>query len=180
MVMRKEFYFIRHGQTDHNISSLNLKVDHSADISLNNTGRNQARNVESLISSLPIQAVCSSPLQRVLETKDLITVNLLATHYVIEDLGECSAEIWREMRRLALNPSLPEESVVWSFLDKVKRGINQALLLPGSTLIVAHGGVHFALCHLMKIEGHEWIIDNCIPVHFFLDDTGKWAAKKLV
>lgn len=180
MVTQKEFYFIRHGQTDYNISPLNLKVDHPVEIPLNEMGRKQARSVEPLIASLPIQAICSSPLQRVQETKDLITVNLQATHYIIDDLGECSSEIWREMRCLLDHFSLSNESVVWSFLDRVKKGINQALLLPGPTLIVAHGGVHFALCHLMKMEGHEWVIDNCIPVHFFLDDTGKWAAKKLV
>lgn len=81
------------------------------------------------------------------------------------------------MRRL---DHFPEESVGWSFLNRVRRGINQALLLPGPSLIVAHGGLHLALCHLMDIEEHEWVIDNCIPVHFFVESTGKWRAKRLV
>ncbi len=176
MIAQKEFYFIRHGQTDHNISSVNLKTDHPHDISLNETGRSQAKRVEPVIASLPIQTVCSSPLQRVRETKDLITVNIQVSHYEIENLGECSAEIWQEMRR---NDHFSEESVAWGFLNRVREGINQALLLPGPSLIVAHGGVHFALCHLMDIKEHEWVIDNCVPVYFFVEGTGKWMAKKL-
>lgn len=26
----------------------------------------------------------------------------------------------------------------------------------------------------------DWIIDNCLPVHFFPDDTGRWRARKLI
>lgn len=179
MILQKEFYFIRHGQTDHNILEGQKQGDHPGDIPLNATGRNQAKLIEPIISSLPIQTVCSSPLKRAQETKLLITLNLQVSHHEINDLEECSVQIWKEMSRLGMYSSLPKEGTVRQFTDRVRNGINQALSLPGPSLIVAHGGVHWAICGLLGIEEHEWAIGNCIPVHFLIVDNGKWIAKKL-
>lgn len=73
----------------------------------------------------------------------------------------------------------PEEGEVRLFMDRIRNGINRALNLPGPSLVVAHGGVHWALCCLMAIEGYAWTIPNCAIVHFFVSDDGKWAAKRL-
>ena len=75
---------------------------------------------------------------------------------------------------------LPREGMARQFMDRVRNGINQALALPGPTLVVAHGGVHWAICCLMGINGHEWAIDNCIPVHFSIGENEKWCARKLL
>jgi uncharacterized phosphatase len=178
-ILQAEFYFIRHGQTDHNCSSSNLKEDHPGDISLNATGRVQAQCVAPLLSALPIKTICSSPLRRAQETKEIATAQLEAEHFAIDDLGECSAQIWKEMAQRGMHAELPHAGMVRQFMDRVLRGINQALSLPGPTLVVAHGGVHWALCCLMGIEEHEWSIGNCVPVHFRWDAEGKWIAKKL-
>lgn len=61
MILQKEFYFIRHGQTDHNKSA--PKIDHE-DISLNDIGWQQANEIESIIAALPIKTICFSPLKR--------------------------------------------------------------------------------------------------------------------
>ncbi len=53
------------------------------------------------------------------------------------------------------------------FMERVVIGVNQALSFPGPVLIVAHGGVHFALCHHMDIQEHTKTIDHCVPVHFY-------------
>jgi probable phosphoglycerate mutase len=179
MILQKEFYFIRHGQTDHNISPVWHKVEAPLDIPLNNTGRSQATFVEPIIACLPIQTVCASPLKRAQETKEIVTSRLQVDHHDIEDLGECTTRIWLEMVRLGKNASLPTEGEVRLFIDRVRNGINHALSLPGPSLVVAHGGVHWAICSLMGIEEHEWAIDNCVPVHFTIRDNGKWAARKL-
>lgn len=178
MILQKEFYFIRHGQTDHNISDGNLKKDHPEDIPLNETGKAQAKSIAPAISTLPIRTVCASPLKRVQQTKEIITHHLQAEHHEIHDLGECTAQIWKEMVQLGMYSSLPKEGLARYFMDRVRNGINQALSLPGPSLIVAHGGVHWALCCLMGIEEHEWAIGNCVPVHFLFE--GKWVAKKLL
>lgn len=180
MILQKEFYFIRHGQTDHNISHVNLKEDHPHWVPLNETGRNQAKSVEPIISNLPIRTVCTSPAKRAQETKEIITSRLEADHHDIHDLGECTSQIWREMVQMGMYSPLPEGGIVRSFIDQVRRGINHALSLPSPTLVVAHGGVHWALCCLMGIDEHEWAIDNCVPVHFSVEESGKWTAKKLM
>lgn len=179
MILKKEFYFIRHGQTDYNILPNNLKIDHPADTPLNETGRTQARFIEPVISSLPIQTICASPLKRVQETKEIITAKLQANHHNIADLGECTAQIWQEMISHKMYSPMPQEGIVRQFMDRVLNGINQALTLPGPSLVVAHGGVHWALCCLMSIEEHKWAVDNCIPVHFSIREDGKWVAKKI-
>lgn len=180
MILQKEFYFVRHGQTNHNIFEGADKGAHSDDISLNETGKHQANLIQSIISALPIKTVCSSPLKRAQETKDIITTHLQVNHYAIHDLGECSGEIWKEMTRFTTSSSLPTGSIAQQFVHQVKNGINQALSLPGPSLVVAHGGVHWAICYLMGIDAHEWVINNCIPVHFSVGNDGKWLARKLL
>ena len=75
---------------------------------------------------------------------------------------------------------IPLGSVVRQFIDQVLKGINHVLSLPSSSLIVAHGSVHWAICCLMGIDNHDWAINNCIPVHFTIGEDEKWKAKKLI
>ena len=180
MILKKEFYFVRHGQTNHNLLEGKDKGDHPDDISLNETGKNQAKLIQSIISALPIKTVCSSPLKRAQETREIITSGLQVNHCAVNELGECSAEIWREMTQFTMYSSLPIGGIVHQFVNQVRSGINQALSLPGPSLVVAHGGVHWAICCLMGIDRHEWSINNCIPVHFSLGNDGKWSAKRLM
>lgn len=175
MITKKEFYFIRHGQTDHNLSP--DKVDYS-DISLNTYGRSQAEAIEPIISSLPIKTICFSPLKRAKETKDIISTRLSAKHREIAHLKECSTKEWLEMTSLGPQASFAVEKPVYNFIEQATNGINQALQEEGPVLIVAHGGIHWAICCLMGVD-HEWTIDNCIPVHFSCVDD-QWIAKKLI
>lgn len=165
-----EFYFVRHGQTDYNVSP--SKVDH-ADISLNAVGLSQAHALEPLIRTLPIRTVCHSPLKRVLETKEVIASQLSAMHHAIDDLTECSSQIWDDM-----TSGIAGEHVSY-FMERAVQGINRALEKPGPVLIVAHGGIHWAFCSAMKISNHTWIIGNCEPVHFIYHE-GQWKAFPLI
>lgn len=177
MVSKKEFYFIRHGQTDYNISG--VKIDHE-DVSLNAVGLRQAQEVEPIIATLPVKSVCCSPLKRAIETKEIISTQLLVTHHEMIALGECSLQIWTDMTSCGPDAYHSDKKHVKDFIQKVRNGINETLLLEGPPLIVAHGGVHWALCCLMEVRDHDWVIGNCLPVHFFPDDTGRWRARKLV
>ena len=176
----KEFYFIRHGQTDHNISEGNLKGDHPDDISINATGRMQAEAIEPLIATLPVHAICASPLARVQETKKIIAKRLIVEHHLFADLGECNAKIWFEMIQLGMFAPPPTSGDAFAFIQRVKRGIDSALALPGTPLIVAHGGVHWALCSLLGIQEHPWAIGNCVPVHFYRSLEGQWKADMMM
>lgn len=179
MTHKQEFYFVRHGQTDHNVLEGKEKGDHPFDIPLNQTGRNQAVNIEPHVALLPIQTICASPMKRAQETKSIIANRLQTPHYEIHDLGECSSKIWKEMVQLGMYSPLPEQGEARLFMDRVRNGLNQALSLPGPSLIVAHGGVHWAICCLLKIDAHEWMLENCGIVHFSAVTDQKWAAKKL-
>jgi probable phosphoglycerate mutase len=177
--MDQEFYFVRHGQTDHNILEGKEKGDHPEDISLNAVGRNQAAAIEPMIALLPIQTICVSPRKRALETKEIIAARLLAPHYEIGNLGECSGKIWKELASLRVESPFPADGELRLFMEQVRDGLNHALSLPGPLLIVAHGGVHWAICYLMGIENHQWAISNCAVVHFSIGPQGKWIASKL-
>lgn len=176
MIAKKEFYFVRHGQTDGNLFLLKTY----GDISLNETGREQARAIEPLIASLPIKTICCSPLKRAKETKEICCARLMDSvhHSEIPDLTECDAEIWKKMTSLGRHAHLSTEEPVYSFMQRVKKGIDQALSQEGPVLIVAHGGVHWAISCLIGVE-HEWVIGNCVPVHFSLSSADEWVARKL-
>lgn len=177
MIPKKEFYFVRHGQTDLNIS-VEEKIDHPAHVTLNATGLAQAQTIEPLIASLPIKTVCCSPFKRAQVTKDIITSRLSAAHCEINNLGECSSLIWKEMTKLGPLARIQAQDPVLTFMQQVLDGINHALEQNGPVLIVAHGGVHWALCCFLGIEC-EWTIDNCIPVHFNFENE-KWNARRLI
>lgn len=72
MILTKEFYFVRHGQTDHNIHDGKHKDGHPEDIPLNKTGGNQALAIKLLIALLPVQTVCCSLMKRAQKTKKII------------------------------------------------------------------------------------------------------------
>lgn len=179
-MIKKEFYFVRHGQTDHNILEKKEKGDHPSDIPLNQTGINQAKAIEPIIASLPIQTICVSPMKRAQETKEILSSRLQVPHFDVEAFSECSSLIWKEMSRLGMYSTLPNEGEARLFMNQVQKGLNYILTLPGPSLIVAHGGVHWATCCLMGIENHEWAINNCDIVHFSINDRGKWIAHKVL
>lgn len=175
MILKKEFYFIRHGQTDPNIGIIG---DDHEDVSLNATGWKQARKIESKIATLPVKTVCFSPLKRVKETKEVITTRLLAEHCELSNLKECSREEWKKIMALGLNAQFGDQKFPKSFMQRVLKGINLALSQPGPVLVVAHGGVYWALCCLMGIN-QNLLIDNCVPVHFSVQENGQWNRKTL-
>lgn len=176
MIIQKEFYFVRHGQTDGNAAA--VKQDHG-DIPLNATGREQARMIEPIVSSLPVKTICYSPLKRAKETREIACSNLTTTHAEVTNLSECNTQIWQEMIALGKHAKTNSKEPVYSFMQRILKGINEALSCHGPVLIVAHGGVHWAACCLMEIDQHDWIIDNCIVTHFSIKEDGRWNAKKL-
>lgn len=172
MITKKEFYFVRHGQTDHNVRGI---LSDGSDVSLNDMGRDQAQEIREIISGLPIRTICHSPLKRAIETMEIVTTEHAVDRVEISNLGECNAEIWKRM----VDPEVKECELVRSFIEKTRDGTNTALQNEGPVLIVAHGGVHWAICSLMGVE-HDWVIDNCVPVRFSIANEGHWHAQKLL
>jgi probable phosphoglycerate mutase len=125
MITKKEFYFIRHGQTDYNL--LGNKVDHP-DVSLNAYGREQAKKIEPLIVSLNISNICFSPFKRAKETKDIISSRLAVKEWEIPHLGECSLNVWQEMTTLDLRQSLVQAKPFRNFCSRSLMGSTKRLI----------------------------------------------------
>lgn len=177
MIVKKEFYFIRHGQTDYNVSD--LTIDHE-DVSLNAVGCRQAKEIEPIIAHLPVKTICCSPLKRARETNQIIAARLPAAYHEMPSLSECSFKIWNDMTRCGPHAHLNGGEHVKSFIQRVLGGVNEALLFKSPQLLVAHGGIHWAICCLMAIKDHDWVVGNCLPIHFFPDSNGQWRARKLI
>ena len=59
---------------------------------------------------------------------------------------------------------LPETERYEDFIDRALQGIAEALTIPGPVLIVAHGGVYWALQQLVQSGKKE--IPNCTPLFY--------------
>jgi uncharacterized phosphatase len=170
---QQEFYFVRHGQTDHN-----LGFAPDLDLPLNLCGRKQIESLQPLLSSLDIKTICYSPLLRTVQTADLINFHLHAKRRLIPNLKECEMQTCVGLKDvqtksfLELLPSLQE------FIRHVKKGVEVALSSTGPVLIVAHGGVYGALCVILGIE-IEGIVGNAQVVHFYKDHHKVWHAQQL-
>lgn len=169
---RGSFYFLRHGETDHNANGLLTAADE--DPLLNELGRLQADAIAPLVKGLEIDVICHSPLQRVVETMALCSMNLAVPRKSIDHLKECQSEVWQKMVAMKEGQEAPAE--VQNFFDQVQQGIREALSHGKSVLVIAHGGVHWALCYLLQVEDHNWFLENCGLVQFSLKRDGLWKG----
>ena len=67
-----KLYVVRHGQTDKNVLGL---VQGNTESDLTEKGKEEAKALQELVSTLDIDVVVSSPLRRALDTAKLITNN---------------------------------------------------------------------------------------------------------
>ncbi len=171
MINKKNFYFLRHGETE--LNSKNVIYDET-DVPLNEMGRIQANLIKPIITQLPIRTICVSPLRRARETAEIAAGHLSCEVIVVDELRECNGHEWVNMIE-----SKPCENVQ-AFMQRVVIGVNYALSYQGPVLIVAHGGVHWALCHQINIQGHQKRIGNCIPVNFYVSEQNEWKANSLL
>ena len=165
---KKSFYFIRHGQTD---SNLNHIVMGCLDAPLNETGREQARNAAELLKTYPVQYIVSSPLTRALETATIIAGTLQKPITIIDSFHECNWGVMQGQKDNDafyaewLNGKTPEGAESISVPDKrVKSALLQALELPSSVLIVAHGDVYESIKRILA-QPDSAPIKNCAPVY---------------
>ncbi len=174
---RKEFYFIRHGETDANIDPNLKEIDD--DLPLNKRGKEQAALVRTLVATLPLSRVCSSPMQRAKETKDIVANGLELLHFEIAELTECKAAGWMKMVRMEKGREFFICAIVEQFIFRALSGVNTAIEQDGPVLVVAHGGIHWALCYYMQIENHSWKAKNCKLMHFSPVGEMEWKVTLL-
>ncbi len=137
MTSYPEFYFIRHGQTDPH--------DDDREISLNEIGKKQVLTSAKFLQNMEVRSICHSPLPRALETKDGLSKKLKVPHFKIDELEECTGEVWRDLIKTQGDSSNYETQ---AFLQKVGCGLEKSLLKPGPL----EERLATLLCHVEKIK----------------------------
>ena len=84
MLLKKTFYFVRHGETAHNKN--HLCAGAKTDVPLNNVGKSQARALKEKINALDLNTIICSPLQRTIQTARLATHRQLV---IEQDIRKC-------------------------------------------------------------------------------------------
>ncbi len=174
---RIPFYFLRHGETDHNVHKI---YDDFTEIHLNENGKKQALQVQQTLQSIPLTTVCSSPLLRVQQTKRIVLGNRPIHDVVLDEFRECSSSLWRlflasETRELTIE----EWTLINEFTHRIKNGLEKALQHNDPILLVAHGGTYWALAHLLQLQGNRKI-GNCVLTYISPEEPEIWRAKPIL
>lgn len=144
----KSFYFIRHGQTDWNAEHKAMGI---TDIPLNKVGEEQSRQALSLLNDLDIKHICYSPLKRAFKTAEILNEKLQCKMTPLDDLKEFNLgnfagtviDDWFD--QWMVGKCLPGGETFQAFIERAIRGVNTALKKDGPILIVAHGGIYWAI-----------------------------------
>ena len=162
----EKFYFVRHGQTDANLSM--LAAGGGWDIELNETGLAQARALaisEKLAACRDVKTICVSPMTRARQTAEAINQVLQAPLVVIDELKEWDLGDW-ERSPWSTMPSLhdpdthpPNGESQRDFGKRVASGLAAALANEGPIMIVAHGAVWHAIARILSMP--QGPIENC-------------------
>lgn len=174
-LLRKSFYFIRHGETNVNANPNIKRVNY--DLPLNAKGIAQAKAAREITDQFTFKKVWCSPIQRAQQTKELLLEGREIEHCEEARISECDAEVWTKMVKLEEGRSYEVCPSVEDFLFRVIHGVSEALKEEEPPLLVAHGGVHWAICYHMALEDHPWKIGNCELVYFEPVGESEWRGR---
>ena len=166
MIVLKDFYYIRHGETSWNLEHRGMGQQN---IPLNQRGEEQAREAARLLINQPIQTICHSPLSRAKLTAQVIAEQLGLPLVEIPELMECC---WGEREGQVkgkwtmdwiAGAHIKGAETYEDFLQRALVGVNKALAHHAPTLIVSHGGVFWAI-QRHALLGYRYELQNCVPV----------------
>jgi probable phosphoglycerate mutase len=165
-LLRQTFFFLRHGETDWNRIGL---VQGQVNMPLNGTGLAQARAARDTLRRQGIGTICTSPLDRARLTADIIAAGLHVPVKEIDALKECRfgereghpKGSWYDAWQNGETPRGAER--FGHFMERALDGLNQALANPGPVLIVAHGGIYWAIERFAGLSRRERI-PNGVPL----------------
>lgn len=162
---KTHIYLIRHGETDWNVAR---RIQGHSDIPLNQTGREQALRLAERLQYIPISRICSSDLQRAVETAQPLAQRLgLSVHRFSElrerHYGEWEGKNYEEVR--AEMPDVNEWTEqnrrynIETFSSMQQRGMNCLRSIiredtSGHLVVISHGGMLNALLHDMSRGEH--------------------------
>ena len=99
-------YFIRHGQTDWNVQR---RFQGNLDIPLNETGRNQARQIAARFAGMHWSRIYHSPLSRAAETARIVCAQSPVEMVSVPDLREICMGDWEGMDFAQVKAIMPQE-----------------------------------------------------------------------
>jgi len=181
-IIRKPFYFLRHGETD-----LNKQHKHQGTLDiegteLNEVGIHQAKQAQLILDRHEIRSVYSSPLKRTQQTSKIIAENRNCSIYFVDDLkdrykGKAEGQPYKNFplrhTYFPLNDQEPfgaESSR--KFFNRVINSLNQILETSDFNLIVAHTPVLTCICYHLGLEMTDQMKNNCQPILFKPLDDG--------
>lgn len=175
---QRSFYFLRHGETDWNRQG---RTQGQIDTPLNALGRAQAGAAAARLAGAPIARIVSSPLIRARETAETVAAALGAPVSCDPDLMEAHMGVMQGCEHDATNP------LYWSgqhapkggesfaaFCDRVIPAMARISALAPDTLIVAHGGLWYALAPFLR-DSPTRDMPNAIPFHLSPGEDGLGA-----
>lgn len=174
IMIKKRFYFLRHGRTEWNEKEL---CQGHTDIPLNSAGREEAKSAAQRLHSEPITKIFTSPLLRARETATLIQdafpktelfeiEELKERHYGILEGGKSEVMYYLEEKEIE-HPSIPKMYRVEEREAVRKRlisGINRCHKASENPLIVSHGRLFSILCEIMDVPPPEQLANTAIAL----------------
>jgi probable phosphoglycerate mutase len=173
---------LRHGESEGNAARI---LQGHFDSRLSELGREQARVTAEVLASEGIERIITSPLLRAAETATIIGARLgltPASHSgLLEyDMGAASGKSWDTLRDefayifAALTdgqrPTFPGEEGRPEFAVRVAAALEELAAYEGTSLVVTHGGVIGAMCHIAigldYVDGSRFASANCSITEF--------------
>jgi len=174
MIYTTPFYFLRHGEADWNLEK---RCIGSINRPLTDRGRLQAEAVRARITALEIGVVFYSPLSRAADTARLATTGSQWPLIPEPDLMEAKLGVKEGERE-----DNPNDPFIRNWIngdnfdgaetfDEFKKRVNKALDRcfetaqdhSGLPLIVAHAGVHHAICAALDAPSIKGV-PHCVPI----------------
>jgi len=181
MLPRKSFYFLRHGETDHNRHQ--ICAGSQVDIPLNRSGKRQAKDLRDKIRALSVQKVICSPLKRAIQTARLATSLPLVLEHDIREChlgdfeGKPVPEFIRHYEGTPHDMPFPNGESRLEVATRTVAVVNRFLEGHGENqLFVSHGIVYWALLEALGIPFQY--IKNAEIVQF-MPQQGTWVAQKI-
>ena len=180
MLTRQPFWFLRHGQTDWNRTG---RCQGRKDVPLSMQGEAEAHAAIAQLRQIGIDAICCSPLKRARNTAEIIALGLGLPVLDVPGLEEMDVgpyegiadyswvTAWREDQAVEGIEPFPEVR------KRVAEAANRALGSASRVLIVAHGGVFWALQHLCRSPFTP--LANCRPAHLSPVGETAWRIEML-
>jgi broad specificity phosphatase PhoE len=181
MLPHQPFFFLRHGETDWNKAR---RLQGMTDVPLNARGEEQAELARAVAAGLGLKSIAVSALGRARRTAEIVNrdLGLAVTHFEALrefDVGpyEGSTDGSWIQDWFADRPVAGPETF-GDFRTRVLAGMIEALRLDHPVLIVAHGGVFWALQRMLGFA-ELTNIPNAVVAHFEppAPDGGAWRIK---